>query len=178
MTEKKYKQITEPDNKGFQVRIVRNKKEYSRYFSHKLWGGRQQALKSAINWRDQTLVLFSSKPTYQQMTRIFPNKISTGVTGVSRTIQYDKRRDVRSLIYSCHWRLNGKGHTKTFHVGRMEEINADQELHAFRTAIRFRHEYEMYRANGLESQFDPTKYKNWKKERLYDSSGLQSPFVK
>ncbi len=168
MAVEKYKQITEPDNRGFQVRIVRNKKEYSRYFSHKQWGGKSKSLKSAMSWRDQMLVLFRESKKYRQEEMLPAHKKSTGVLGVSKSVQYDKRRDVHYLVYSCHWRRNGKGHTKTFHVGRANDVSPDEEFHAFRTAVLFRKEYEMYKDNGLEERFSPDKYKLWKKERLYE----------
>ncbi|MCK5888939.1 MAG: hypothetical protein KAG19_03245 [Methylococcales bacterium] len=170
MPKTKYKQITEPDHRGFQVRIVRNKKEYSRYFSHKMWGSKIKSLKSAISWRDQMLVLFKEDKKYQQESPIPPHKKSTGVLGVSKSIQYDKRRGVHYLVYSCHWRKNGHGHTKTFHVGRADNVSTDEELHAFRTAVLFRKEYEVFKEKDKVSDFLTDKYKDWKKERLYDGN--------
>ncbi len=156
-----HKHITEPSKDGFQVRVVRNKKEYSRYFSHKLWGGKKKSLEGAISWREQILVLFGDiKPIP------LSNK-STGIIGISKSIQYDKRRDRNSLVYHCHWRLNKKAQTKTFVVGVVNKITPDQEFHAFRTAIQFRKEYELYKEMGKESLFSPEKYKQWKAEKVY-----------
>jgi hypothetical protein len=174
MVATKHKQITEPDNKGFQVRIVRNKKEYSRYFSHQMWGGKRKSLDSAISWRDQLLVLFREKNKYRQQTTLPSNKKSTGVLGVSRSVQYDKRRDIHYLVYSCHWRKNGNGHTKTFHVGRAGEVSTDEELHAFRTAVLFRKEYEMFKDEGIEERFSPDRYKFWRTEKLYGEQKFYS----
>lgn len=168
MAVEKFKQITEPDHRGFQVRIVRNKKEYSRYFSHKQWGSKGKSLQSAISWRDQMLVLFRESSKFRQETMLPAHKKSTGVLGVSRSVQYDKRRDVYYLVYSCHWRRNGKGHTKTFHVGRADDVSPDEEFHAFRTAVLFRKEYEMFKDKGLEERFSPDRYKSWKNKRLYE----------
>ncbi|MEE9424308.1 MAG: hypothetical protein V3V18_04945 [Methylococcales bacterium] len=167
MAEAKYKQITEPDNKGFQVRIVRNKKEYSRYFSHQVWGGKRKSLSSAISWRDQMLIVFRERNKYRPDATIPSNKKSTGVTGVIKTVQFDKRRDVYYLVYSCLWYQNGNRHTKTFHVGRADKVSPDEELHAFRTAVLFRKEYEMFKDEGMEDRFSSDRYKLWKKERLY-----------
>ncbi|MCK5830038.1 MAG: hypothetical protein KAH20_07010 [Methylococcales bacterium] len=163
-----HKQITEPDERGFQVRIVRNKKEYSRYFAHKMWGSKAKSLKSAISWRDQMLVLFKESKKYRQDMELPAHKSSTGVLGVSKSIQFDKRRGVYYLIYSCHWRRGGKGHTKTFHVGRADSVSADEEFHAFRTAVTFRKEYEMYKEKERVELFPSEKYKMWKTERLYE----------
>jgi hypothetical protein len=156
-----HKHITEPDSGGFQVRVVRDRKEYSRYFSHNLWGSKNKSLKGAINWREQILVLIGDK----KPTPI--GKKSTGIVGVSRTVQFDKRRDEHSLVYSCHWRRNGKGHTKTFHVGLVENVTPDMEFHAFRTAVQFRKEYEFYKDRGKIDFFMPERYKLWRTERLY-----------
>jgi hypothetical protein len=167
MVKKKYKQITEPSNQGFQVRIVRNNKEYSRYFAHKTWGNKGKSLKGAISWRDQMLVLLQESKRYDQEPRIPLNKKSTGVVGVTRTIQYDKRRDAHHLVYSCHWRKNGNGHTKTFHVGRAEDVSTDEEFHAFRTAVQFRKEYELFKERGIENNFFPERYKEWRQKKFY-----------
>ncbi len=157
-----YKHITEPDAGGFQVRVVRDRREYSRYFSHNLWGSKVKSLNGAISWREQILALFGDiKPT------ALANK-STGVLGVSKTVQHDNRRDTYSLVYSCHWRKNGKGHTKTFHVGLVGAFTTDEEFHAFRTAVQFRKEYEFFKDKGKEDFFSPDKYKTWRKERLYE----------
>ena len=161
-----HKQITEPDERGFQVRIVRNKKEYSRYFAHKMWGSKTKSLKGAISWRDQMLVLFKEDKKYHR-TELPANKTSTGVLGVSKSVQFDKRNNTLYLVYSCHWRKDGHGHTKTFHVGRADGVSADQELHAFRTAVMFRKEYEMFKDKGVENKFSPNRYKTWRTERLY-----------
>ena len=156
-----YKHITEPDIRGFQVRVVRDRKEYSRYFSHKSWGTRKKSLQAAISWREQILVAIGDK----KLTPI-GNK-STGIVGVSKTIHYDKRWDSTALVYSCHWRKNNKAYNKTFQVGLVNEITADDEFHAFRTAVQFRKEYEFYKEAGKEQLFQPEKYKSWRKERLY-----------
>lgn len=153
--------ITHPGNTGFQVRVVRNKKEYRRYFSHKQWGSKQKSLKAAISWREQILALVGDvKPA------IFSNK-STGVVGVSKIVKYDKRRGSWSLFYSCHWRKNKKARTKQFYVGLANDVTADEDFHAFRTAVQFRKEYEFFKETGREDLFSPQKYKLWKTERLY-----------
>ncbi len=162
------KHITEPDPKGFQVRIVRNKKEHSRYFSHKQWGSRVKALNGARNWRDQMLVSLGKVSKYLPERTITSHKKTTGIRGVSRSVQYDKRRDSYSLVYSVHWRKSGKAHTKTFHVGLVGSVSADEEFHAFRTAVQFRREYEISVAEN--GSFSPESYKLWRKNRFYESS--------
>ncbi len=156
-----HKHITEPNNGGFQVRVVRNRKEYSRYFAHRSWGSRRKSLDAALSWRDQILVLYGDiKPLPIR------NK-STGIAGISKSIHYDKRKDRYSLVFHCHWRLNKKAHTKTFVVGVLNKVTPDQEFHAFRTAMHFRKEYEFYKEIGKDFLFFPEKYKHWKTEKVY-----------
>lgn len=161
----KHKHITQPDAFGFQVRIVRRGKESSRYFSHKLWGGKPKSLTAAMAWRDQMLVaLKGSKIRFLKPPK---NKKSTGLTGVSRTIKFDRRKDKRYLCYTVFWVLNGKSKNKTFQVGNVDTITPDDEIHAFRTARIFRCCYE--EAIDNDREFDESPFVGWKKKRLYDS---------
>lgn len=162
-----------PDGMGYQVRIQRDGNEIGRYFPFNKWGSKKKALEAAQNWRDQIKVVFC-KPVIP--TRVNTRKKTTGVRGVSRSVQCDKRCDISYVVYSVHWRTHGKPRTKSFQVGRIEEITADDEFHAFRTAVRFRNEYKLCVEEGL--LFDPIFYKNWKNVRLYESKriiALKSP---
>ena len=162
----KYKNITEPDKHGYQVRIVRNGKEFSRYFSHRMWGGKGKSLEGAQSWRDQMhAILGTLRPRLHQQPS--PTKRSTGVCGVSRSLQFDKRRDTHNLVYEVHWNDGSGTRNKTFHVGRVGEVSADKEFHAFRTAVLFRRHYEL--AVELGERFDSSLYTQWKELRLYDS---------
>ena len=164
----KNKHITEPDTFGFQVRIVRRGKESSRYFSHKLWGSKTKSLSAAITWRDQMLaVLKGSKTRFLKPPK---NKTSTGVTGVSRTIKYDHRKDKNYLCYTVFWVCNGRSRNKTFQVGNIDKVTADDELHAFRTAKIFRICYEVSIDNDVP--FYDDKFAGWKTNRLYDNPDL------
>ncbi len=159
------KHITEPDFNGYQVRIVRSKKEHSRYFAFKCWGGKRKALYAARSWRDQMLPLLGRVNKYLIDRDIQANKVSTGIRGVTRTIQYDKRRDYHSLIYGVRWQFNKVTKNRTFFVAEVSKVTPDNELHAFRTACRFRFEYELYEAG--EINFEPERFKDWKKIRMY-----------
>ena len=161
-----YKHITSPDPGGFQVRIVRNGKEHSRYFSHKQWGGREKALIRAQSWRDQMLVSLGKVNVKLTEKTILPTKRTTGIRGVSRSVQFDKRRGIHYLVYSVHWRRKGRPSTKTFYVGLIGQVDADEEFHAFRTAARFRWEYELSKEIG--GQFYPERFKLWRSTKLYD----------
>lgn len=164
----KHKHITEPDAFGYQVRIVRRGKENSRYFSHRLWGGKSKSLKAAIAWRDQMLVAL--KGSRARFLKPPKNKTTTGVTGVSRTIKYDHRKNKSYLCYTVFWVKNGKSRNKTFQVGNVEKVSADDELHAFRTARLFRSCYEFAIDNDLP--FKDDQFVGWKKTRLYEDPSL------
>jgi hypothetical protein len=166
----KVKHITEPDRFGYQVRIVRRGKETSRYFSHKLWGGKGKSLKAAIAWRDQMLVALKGSKT--RFLKPPKNKTTTGVTGVSRTIKYDHRRGRSYLCYTVFWVDNGRSRNKTFQVGNAKTVTADSELHAFRTARLFRSCYEHAIDNDLP--FHEDTFIDWKKRRVYEDEGLKA----
>jgi len=100
------------------------------------------------------------------------NKTTTGVTGVSRTIKYDHRKDKSYLCYTVFWVKDRKSRNKTFQVGNVETVTADDELHAFRTAKLFRSCYEHSIDHDL--QFDDNKFVGWKKLRLYENSELNA----
>lgn len=160
----KNKHITEPDTFGYQVRIVRRGKESSRYFSHKLWGNKNKSLQAAIAWRNQMLVVL--KGSKMRFLKPPKNKTTTGVTGVSRTIKYDHRKDKSYLCYTVFWVKDKKSRNKTFQVGNVETVTADDELHAFRTAKLFRSCYEY--SIDYDLQFDDSLFTGWKKVCLYD----------
>ncbi len=166
----KDKHITEPDVFGFQVRIVRRGKESSRYFSHKLWGNKNKSLKAAITWRDQMLIAL--KGCKKRSLKLPKNKTTTGVTGVSRSIKYDHRKDKSYLCYSVFWVDNCKSRSKTFQAGNVDKVTADDDLHAFRTAKLFRSCYEFSIDNDLEFYND--KFLGWKETRLYDNEDLNA----
>lgn len=168
----KVKHITEPDAFGYQVRIVRRGKETSRYFSHKLWGNKNKSLKAAIAWRDQMLVVLKGSKT--RFLKPPKNKTTTGITGVSRTIKFDHRKDKSYLCYTVFWVQDGKSRNKTFQVGNVDSITADDELHAFRTARLFRNCYE--HAIDNDAKFDDSKFANWKKQRIYENETFDAVF--
>lgn len=112
------------------------------------------------------LISLGDRNKYLSDQTIISTKKTTGIRGVSKSIQFDKRRSVYYMVYSVHWRINGKVKTKTFHVGRADDVTADQEVHAFRTAVRFRREYELSKA--MEDTFNPDAFKLWRDNRLYD----------
>lgn len=161
------KHITEPDKHGYQVRIVRKGKEHSRYFSHKSWGGKAKSLEAAQSWRDQKLALLGKRIKSMVTLGALGNNKTTGVRGVTKTIAHDKRRNTQNLVYQVHWKFKGKVKNRKFQVGPVEKITADQELHAFRTALHFRKAYEM--CVEMDIDFNSDWYREWKKKRLYET---------
>ena len=152
-----------PDAHGYQVRIVREGIEHSRYFSKKVWGGDKKAREAAVNWRDMKR---ASLPKVMPYLNDEPKNNSTGVNGISKVLHLDKRRGTKTLRYQVSYTTsNRRPSVRTFQVGRMEKITADDDLHAFRTAVLFRKEYEL--ARSLDEPFQADRFRNWKKERLY-----------
>ena len=161
------KHITEPDKHGFQVRIVRKGKEHSRYFSHSSWGNKDKSLAAAQSWRDQQLVFLGSRIKSLVDQAALTNNKSTGIRGVTKTVTLDKRRNKSYLVYQVHWKHKDVVKNKKFQVGSVDTVTADQEIHAFRTAVHFRKAYEMSVLEDLD--FDSQWYQNWKTNRLYES---------
>lgn len=161
--DKERRNITQPDPNGLQVRVVRQGVEHSRYFSFNVWGGKQKALEAAQNWRDMKR---ASLPKETPFINDAPKNNTTGIYGISKVVHHDKRRNTSSLRYQVSYKTKDDRQTvRTFQVGRLEEITADMDLHAFRTAVCFRKEYEL--ARSLGEDFDAERFRNWKKERLY-----------
>ena len=76
------------------------------------------------------------------------------------------------MCYTVFWVDSGKSRNKTFQVGNVESVTADDELHAFRTARVFRSCYEHAIDNDL--QFYEEVFAGWKKRRVYEDEGLKA----
>jgi len=153
------KNITQPDKNGFQVRIVRKGTEKSRYFSYKLWGSKKKALKAAQNYRDQMMLVLPKK----RMIEHAKNNRSTGVLGVCQTQRHYKKRGLTYLVYAVSWiDYKGKKHTQAFPFGRIEEFSVNLAALAFKTAIKFRKDWEKHVDNNSLHLFDYKKYGNWR----------------
>lgn len=161
-----HKNISEKDNAGFVVRIIRHGVEHSEYFSNNLWGSRDNSLNAAIEWRDRLLSVLGARKSIKSCKNT--KQTSTGISGVSRTVKFDSRRNKNSLCYMVFWVKSGKHMNKTFNVGDIEKITSSDDFHAFRIAKLFRSCYEFAIDHGLE--FDDSKFMGWKQARLYDDS--------
>ena len=160
----RYKNITEPDQWGYQVRVVINGKEHSRYFSHRKHGGRRKSLRAAVEWRDDKLAQAAKERTRFRGPQ--SNNHSTRVAGVSRVIKNDKRKGTQYVVYQVFWMEKGKPRNKSFSAGPLEQVTKKVEEHTLKTAVQFRREYEQSVLG--ESSFRPLRFRNWRNERLYD----------
>jgi len=159
------KNISEPDKNGFQVKIVRRHKQFTRYFAYKSWGGRKNAFKAANNWRDQMLVIL--KNTKRRAIKAATNNKSTGVLGVCKTHSHDNRKNLTYLVYGVSWiDHKGKKYGKTFRVCNINKYDGEMDLLAFQQALKFRREWEDHADNDTLHLFDPSTYQNWREEKI------------
>lgn len=155
--------ISQPDKNGLQVRITRRKIMYSRYFAFKTWGGPAATRAAARFDRDDKLNHMVGKQI--RFVNASKNE-STGVTGISRCVRHDKRKDKSYMTFSVFWKLNGKNKTRTFQAGNVDSITDDDEAHAFRTAMHFRKNYEY--CIDHNKFFNDLAYTQWQTKKLYE----------
>lgn len=163
----KHENITQPDGLNYQVRVKRHGREYSRWFPVSQWRGQKRALEGARNWRDQIKVALGPRMRIRNARSGKPQGSAyfTNVHGVSRSVFYDRRKDASYLRFLVCWSDGQRTLVKTFQVGNVETCGSDEEQHAYRTAVAFRHEYEVCIERDLP--FDPRRYRYWRTERLY-----------
>ena len=94
---------------GWYVRVYRNKKTYSKFFSDTKFGGRDKALETAIFQKEELSRMISKipkKPTKRRVVTKDKRNI-TGVLGVSRT----SKKASNGKSYDCYtvsWRPEPK----------------------------------------------------------------------
>jgi hypothetical protein len=94
---------------GWYVRVYRNKKTYSKYFSDTKFGGKDKALETAIFQKEELSRMISKipkKPTKRRVVTKDKRNI-TGVLGVSRT----SKKASNGKSYDCYtvsWRPEPK----------------------------------------------------------------------
>lgn len=162
MSKYSFNNITQPLPGGYQVRIVRRKKETSRYFSFKLWGSQRKAFIAANHWRDQMKVALKKSTKY--FVKATSKNKSTGIAGISRYIVWHKLKQHHILTYSVCWKdATGKSREKTFQVCYMENYTLAKDLHAFEMARLFREDWEHHADEDILHRFNPDAYLNWQK---------------
>ncbi|HYE95690.1 MAG TPA: AP2 domain-containing protein [Rubricoccaceae bacterium] len=127
---------------GWQVRVYRYGKTYSRLFSDRKCGDREEAFKQAVEYRkaleDEVRALPEAAPRRRLITHNKNN--STGVVGISRTFKRD-RRGVKHEVYAVSWNPEpGVARGTSFSIKKYGENEA------FRRAcdLRFERMREIY----------------------------------
>lgn len=154
--------VSFPVPSGCQMRFVHEGVDLGGFYAYSQYDGILKAVQAAIIDNKALRDRYRRRPDGKRPYRFqrAPHG-TTGVVGVSCGPYFDPRRDKEAYRYQVSWRQNESPRSKTFHLSA--SANADQHLHAFRTAIQFRKEWEM-----LLGEFDPTKYKFWRTRRLYE----------
>ena len=119
---------------GWQVRVYRDGKTFSRLFSDKKWGGRDKAFDAAEAYRKELVEEVSQLPAKPRRRRLIRHNRSntSGVVGVSRTYKRD-RRGIRHEVYAVSWNPEpGVARGTSFSIKRYGEDTA------FRLACQLR----------------------------------------
>lgn len=161
--------VTFPHDSGCQMRLVHQGDNLGGYYNYTEWGGVRQAVEAAINRNKQLRALLNRNAMGKPKIRDFrSNRSNTGVLGVSKNTYYDKRRGRSYIRYMASWRRENQNLSKGFHIS--ETATADQHLHALRSAIQFRAEWE---SSG--NQFSPARFNLWRQKRLYEPGDPDLP---
>jgi hypothetical protein len=119
---------------GWQVRVYRHGKTYSKLFSDRKCGGRDEAFAQAIAFRDELEEEVMAMPEAEPKRRfIRHNKNNvTGVLGISRTFKRD-RHGRRHEVYAVSWNPEpGTARGTSFSIAKYGEETA------FKMACRLR----------------------------------------
>ena len=121
---------------GWQVRVYRDGKTYSRLFSDRKHGGRVLAFEAAVAYRseleDEVAALPAAPPTRRLIRHNRSN--TSGVIGISRTHKRD-RRGIAHEVYAVSWNPEpGVARGTSFSIKRYGEDTA------FRLACQLRWE--------------------------------------
>ena len=121
---------------GWQVRVYRHGKTYSRLFSDRKLGGREEAFEAAQTYRstlEDEVEQMPPPPPRRRLVHRNRNN-STGVVGISRTYKRD-RRGIRHEVYAVSWNPEpGVARGTSFSIKRYGEDTA------FRLACKLRWE--------------------------------------
>ena len=163
--------ITFPCASGCQMRFKHRGKDLGGFYSYKQWGGVRKAVKAAISRNQQLRAMHRRRGSSGKVVFRLdgPPTSNTGFTGVSGSRYLDSRREKYYYRYQVRWQdPQGKAHIRSFNL--VEPYTPDQQLHAYRTAIQFRKDWEM----NLDL-FRPERYQLWKSRRLYLESQPELP---
>ncbi len=111
---------------GWQVRVYRHGKTYSRLFSDRKLGGREKTFEAALAYRKQLEQEVAQMPEAAPRRRLvrYNRSNTSGVVGVSRTYKRD-RRGVRHEVYAVSWNPEpGVARGTSFSIKRYGEDEA------------------------------------------------------
>jgi hypothetical protein len=111
---------------GWQVRVYRHGKTYSKLFSDRKHGGREEAFEAAVAYRKELEAEVAAMPEAAPRRRLIRrNKNnSTGVVGISRTYKRD-RRGIKHEVYAVSWNPEpGVARGTSFSIKRYGEDTA------------------------------------------------------
>jgi hypothetical protein len=119
---------------GWQVRVYRHGKTYSRLFSDRKCGGKEEAFQQALAFREELEDEVATLPEAEPKRRLIRHNKSnaTGVLGISRTFKRD-RHGRRHEVYAVSWNPEpGKARGTSFSIAKYGEETA------FKMACRLR----------------------------------------
>ncbi len=127
---------------GWFVRIyMRNREVHSKLFSDRKYGGKEEALKLAIDYRDSYTVPEEKRPINKDIRYRTkqPKNNKTGVVGVCKTFERANGGKGKKIpCFGVSWvPVPGRPRNKKFCISR---YNSEEE--AFQAAVRFRKEKE------------------------------------
>ena len=111
---------------GWQVRVYRHGKTFSRLFSDRKQGSREVSFAAAEAYRHSLLDEVAALPAEPAQRRLIRRNRSntTGVVGISRTFKRD-RRSVRHEVYAVSWNPEpGVARGTSFSIARYGEDTA------------------------------------------------------
>lgn len=112
-------------NKGWKVRFVWKGQNYQKDFSDSTNGGKQKALKKAIQWRDEKHKEIG-KPNINGYIVLNPQPSNTGYVGIRKTY-YRYRKNGYWYGYNCfeaRWKHKGKSHVSRINIDKYGEEEA------------------------------------------------------
>ena len=127
--------ISRPDAYGLQVRVKRNGKLHSKYFSFQDYGGVRAAMRAARACETRLEKLPRQIPT-EATTR---NR-TTGIRGIALTKYRLKGKGITVYEYKVNYRdpKNGRRRVRSFYIGTKATHSKRKAAEVLRRAIRFR----------------------------------------
>ncbi|CAN5620285.1 hypothetical protein BH23BAC4_BH23BAC4_05130 [soil metagenome] len=147
---------------GWQVRVYRHGKTYSKLYSDRKCGGKEQAYAMAEAYRSDLENVVAALPEAAPRRRLIRHNKnnSTGVVGISRTYKMD-RRGIKHEVYAVSWNPEpGTARGTSFSIKKYGEDTA------FKMACRLRYE-KMKQIYG--ERYDLKSYHDlYKQKRMVD----------